>query len=219
MTKNNSYYEIPKTYTVSYFNETEWNKNLTLEELKQQELINESYHLENQAQGKGYGPCGDNDKCSCSCHWKSGCSCVWNYEKVGRKNGEWDEIVGKGSVRAGIGEDGAEVGFEDSKSLFRKKDNFQETNYLSSSAGGAINLGRDNNVSVKGKIGFDLVNYEETDGFKARVGVNLETGGSIGEDGVEIKFLGFGFSLGKKNEISTPFVGVSSNKDDECVVQ
>ena len=101
-----------------------------------------------------------------------------------------------------------EVGFEDSKSIFRKKNSYEETKYLSSSAGGTINLSRDN-VSVKGKVGFDIVNYESEDGFQARLGLSAETGASIGEDGVEIKFLGTGFSLGKKNEISTPLGRVS----------
>lgn len=52
------------TATVSYFNEAEWNKDLTKESLEQQELINNSYQSEIDNQEKGYGPCFDY---SCRC--------------------------------------------------------------------------------------------------------------------------------------------------------
>lgn len=60
MPKINPYYipKLPDTATVSYFNEAEWNKDLTPEELKQQEAIEASYIAEWEEWGKiaGYGP-------------------------------------------------------------------------------------------------------------------------------------------------------------------
>ena len=62
MTNNDINKYIPEsvkkpTFTVSYFNESEWNKNLTPEELKQQELVSASYQNEIDSQERGYGPC------------------------------------------------------------------------------------------------------------------------------------------------------------------
>jgi len=60
MPKNNPYYipKLPETATISYFDESEWNKDLTPEELKQQEALEASYIAEWEEWGKiaGYGP-------------------------------------------------------------------------------------------------------------------------------------------------------------------
>ena len=65
MVNNNHPVDIPKTYTVSYFNENEWNKDLTPQEIAQQQELTD---LQNQLGGneKGYGPCSwDNPDCEC----------------------------------------------------------------------------------------------------------------------------------------------------------
>jgi len=48
----------------------------------------------------------------------------------------------------------------------------------------------------------------------ARIGINADTGGSVGPGGVEAKFLGFGVSLGKKTGFSTPLGELSFEFDD-----
>ena len=53
---------------------------------------------------------------------------------------------------------------------------------------------------------------------EARVGLNVDTGGKINDDGLEAKLFGFGFNVGKKNGISVPLGGFSVDKDD-CIIQ
>jgi hypothetical protein len=110
-----------------------------------------------------------------------------------------------------------ELETEQSISLFKRRNGQEEAKFISPTAGGTISFDGDE-ISAKAKVGVDLVSYENTDGLKARVGVNIDTGGSIGDNGIEAKFLGFGISLGKKNGISTPFFEVSK-EDDNCVIQ
>ncbi|RHZ36419.1 hypothetical protein [endosymbiont GvMRE of Glomus versiforme] len=76
-------------------------------------------------------------------------------------------------------------------------------------------------VTAKARAGVDLINAsKEIDGGRvnARVGINADTGGSVGPGGVEAKFLGFGVSVGKKTGLSSPFGEVSVESDD-CVIQ
>lgn len=76
-------------------------------------------------------------------------------------------------------------------------------------------------ATAKARAGVDLVNLnKEIDGGRVnlRAGLNVDTGGSVGPGGVEVKFLGFGVSAGKKTGVSTPFGGVSVESDD-CVIQ
>ena len=54
MTEKN--YEIPKTYTVSYFNETEWNKDLTPEEINKNNELSELEYQDRLLNGPQYGP-------------------------------------------------------------------------------------------------------------------------------------------------------------------
>ena len=58
MVNNNHPVDIPKTYTVAYFDEVEWSKGLNPQEIAQQQELAD---LQNQllSQEKGYGPCGD----------------------------------------------------------------------------------------------------------------------------------------------------------------
>ena len=55
-------------------------------------------------------------------------------------------------------------------------------------------------------------------GGRERLGVNADTGGSISNDGIEGKFLGFGLSVGKQTGISAP-VGEVKFKTDDCTIQ
>jgi hypothetical protein len=129
----------------------------------------------------------------------------------------YEEGSSKGSLEYKVGLGGAELELKNSASIYVEKTNDDETNYFNFSEGNKIGI-TPNGIDLKTKKGFDVVSYENKDGFQARIGVNLETGGSIGEDGVEVKFLGFGFSLSKKNGISFG-VGEISGKNDDCVVQ
>jgi hypothetical protein len=56
MVNNNHPVDIPKTYTVSYFNENEWNKDLTQQEIAQQQELTD---LQNQLGEfeSAVGPC------------------------------------------------------------------------------------------------------------------------------------------------------------------
>ena len=75
--------KLPETYTVSYFNENEWSKDLSLEELKQQELINASYQSEINSEEKGYGP---NPHCG-ACHSRPHEQLMWTLVNYSI---EWD---------------------------------------------------------------------------------------------------------------------------------
>ena len=91
-----------------------------------------------------------------------------------------------------------------------------KSRFIGVSSGGSASLNKDG-LELKGKLGIDVMNYEDKD-VQVRVGLNADTGGSITNDGIEGKFLGFGASLGKKTGISTPFGEVKVNTDD-CIVQ
>ena len=64
------------------------------------------------------------------------------------------------------------------------------------------------------KAGVDLVNVKSGP-VHARIGLNVDTETSVGSDGVETKFLGFGVSVGRKTGISTPFGEIKT----DCVIQ
>jgi hypothetical protein len=69
MVNNNHPVDLPKTYTVSYFDEAEWNKDLTPVEIERQQEITD---LQNQLIGeKGYGPCYSSNP-DCTCYTNSG---------------------------------------------------------------------------------------------------------------------------------------------------
>ena len=162
---------------------------------------------------KGYGPCSDDDYCDCSCRWKSDCNHLINYKMYGGEGSGSN----KGSLKYKLDLDGVELKDKISASIRCKKTDYDETNYFNVSAGGSIGLNSEG-VNLGAKAGIDLVKYENENGFKARAGLNVDTGGTVGKDGAEVKFLGFGVSVGKKNGISTPFGEISKSSDD-CVIQ
>lgn len=99
-----------------------------------------------------------------------------------------------------------------SGSLFGYRDSGGEVKVLSGTAGGEI--GRN---GIKGKLSADLYNIK-SDGVQARFGVGVDTGVSV-EDGLEVKAVGFGFSVSDKQVgFSTPLGEVKVDTDD-CVIQ
>ena len=102
--------------------------------------------------------------------------------------------------------------------MLRFKDNSGgEARYFGGSAGGEIGSGADG-VVAKAQAGVDLVSAKKG-GFEGRVGVNVDTGGSIGRGGVEAKVAGVGVSIGKKMGVSTPFGEASVDLEEACVIQ
>ena len=172
------------------------------------------------SEARGYGPCNGRADCKCSCNGIDECSCRLKVELVGYEEsfGDSDLQVGylKSSIKGKLNWDGAEVELKEKRSIFRHKNDYEEARYLGVSSSAKVGLTEDG-FNVKGEAGIDLASYENKDGFKAGVRINADTGVSL-ESGVEVKFLGFGVSLGKKNGISTPLGGISKT-DDNCVIQ
>ena len=54
--KNNNIYELPKTETISYFDEAKWNKDLSVEELTKNEQLAELIYQDRLLHGAQYGP-------------------------------------------------------------------------------------------------------------------------------------------------------------------
>ena len=100
--------------------------------------------------------------------------------------------------------------------LASMRDSGQEARYLGASAGGKIKANLEG-INLKGEAGLIYHEYK-SDGLYARTGINADTGVSIDSEGVELKAIGFGFSVGKKTGISTPFFTISKDTDD-CVIQ
>ena len=200
MTNNN----LPETYTVSYFNESEWNKELSLEELKQQELINVSYQSEINSEEKGYGPC-RNTSCGCFCP-KTECDCG-NPEFSIHKDG--GKKIGNGTASGGVGLGGNAVSGDVDFTIYR------DTKSNGDLKIGTVSVGAD---LVNGGFGgavrasANIASFK-SDGVEVKAGLNLDTGASISANGLELKLAGFGISIGEKMEISTIAGGVS------CVIQ
>jgi hypothetical protein len=56
-------------------------------------------------------------------------------------------------------------------------------------------------------------------GFQGRIGVDVGSGFTVGDGGVEVKAGGFGVSVGKKMGFSTPFAEVSLDLEETCSIQ
>ena len=80
---------------------------------------------------------------------------------------------------------------------------------------GTVSAGLDivNGLGDTAKASANLINFK-TDGVE-----NLDTGGSISSNGLELKVAGFGVSIGKKLEISTIGGDVSKDMGEDCVIQ
>lgn len=157
--------------------------------------------------GKGYGPC-VNSLCGCDCSSRE-CTCK-NAEVSTCSEGSFKGANLSVSGRARKEE--IDVGGELSGSLFRIKDHTGDARFFSRSVRGEIN--KDN---IKVSAGANLVEFK-SNGFEGRAGINVDSGISTSSDTFETKVAGFGFSVGKKNGISTPFGEIKIDKD-ECVIQ
>lgn len=170
------------------------------------EHIANSYEDEYQAQGKGVGPC-RNTLCGCSCS-KDVCDCG-NLE--GSIYGKDNWKVGNATASGNTGLDGNSVSADGDFSLYRDTRMDGDVKVGTFSAGfDAVNGG----LGCKAKFGANAVNIK-SNGWEAKAGLNLDTGGGISSDGIEFKVLGAGVNVGKKMEVSTPFGGVSK----DCVIQ
>ena len=99
-----------------------------------------------------------------------------------------------------------------SASTFNYRHRDCEMKFLSGTAGSELNRG-----GIQGKLSADLCNFK-SGGVQARVGVGVDTGVSA-EGGLEVKAIGFGFSVGKQTGISTPFGEIKVDTEDKCVIQ
>ncbi|CAB5357334.1 hypothetical protein RhiirA5_436051 [Rhizophagus irregularis] len=95
-------------------------------------------------------------------------------------------------------------------SVYRYCDGNTDLKVLSTGVGAKAAANATDGVKAKLEVGVDLVNCE-SGGFKSRIGLNADTGGSIGPNGIEAKVVGVGFKLGREMGLSTPFGEVSFN--------
>jgi hypothetical protein len=89
-----------------------------------------------------------------------------------------------------------------SSTLFRAKDESVDIKFLSAAAESKVGKDKDS-VSYMEKVGVNLIEAD-IKGFKAKVGINLDTGVSVNNDTIEAKYEGFGFKVGKEISLSTP---------------
>jgi len=153
---------------------------------------------------KGYGPC-KNTLCGCFCP-KTECDCknpkFSFYERDGLK-------IGNATASGSVGLGGNALSGDADFTLYRDSKRDGDIKF------GTVSLGAD---LVNGGLGggvrasANVVNLK-TSGVEVKVGLNLDTGGSISANGLEFKVAGFGISIGEKLEISTIAGGVA------CVIQ
>ncbi|GBB87676.1 hypothetical protein RclHR1_14160002 [Rhizophagus clarus] len=93
-------------------------------------------------------------------------------------------------------------------SVYRYSDGDEDLKLLNSKLGVKAGANVIDGLKAKCEVHLDLLDYENG-GFKSRVGLNADTGGSIGPEGVEAKVAGIGFKLGKEIGVSMPFGEVS----------
>ena len=225
--------KLPETSTVSYY-DVETDQNLTFEEWNQLNSTNNSDKttvinksgVNFRSEKDGYGPC-KNALCGCDCSSYS-CSCAnasmkvgsWgpNFDFKGRRwkddidpyNDDLNEAIIKSAAQA-IGNPKRGASGQVSGSFFGYSDEGGEVKILGGSASGQVS-----SKALIGRATADLYNVK-SQGVQVRVGVGVDTGISL-EDGFEAKAIGFGFSVGKKTGISTPFGEIKFDTDD-CVIQ
>lgn len=212
MTQKNPYLintKLPETSTVSYY-DVDTDQNLTFEEWNKlnQNSSSEIRVIKSgsnfRSEKEGYGPC-KNTLCGCFCS-KDECDCRNPEGSIYKKN-NWK--VGNATASGGIGWGGHSISGDVDVSAFRKTWQNADLKVGTVSAGG---------YAVDGGLGYgvrasaDVMSFK-ADGVELRAGFNLDTGAGITDDGIEVKFLGAGITIGKKLEISTPAGGVA------CVIQ
>ncbi|CAG8748550.1 14552_t:CDS:2, partial [Cetraspora pellucida] len=74
-----------------------------------------------------------------------------------------------------------------------------------------------NSTGAEVRVGVDVASVK-VGAVETQLRPNVDTGATVGTDGVEVKAAGFGFSVGKKTGISTPLGELAVDADD-CVIQ
>ena len=213
---NNKYVpQVPKTYEQFVLEEQQ----LTPEQ--QQDLYPELEH-EDISEQNGYGP-GDGVKGqhlikSFNNEWGETYD-LWDEEISGYSDSDGFKTVTNStsaSISTGVGGVLASGGISHTSHSISGDFNSGETKFghysLKAEAGAGLG-----GATAKVRAGIDVINATaNTDAGKvnARIGINADTGGSVGPGGVEAKFLGFGVSLGKKTGFSTPLGELSFEFDD-----
>jgi len=155
---------------------------------------------------RGYGPC-RHSLCGCHCP-KNKCDCNNPETSIYR---EGDKKVGNASVSGGIGLGGHSISGDAEFSLYR------EARYDGEIKIGTVSTGIDmvdGGLGLHVKAGANVINFK-SNGVEAKAGLNVDTGAGISSDGLELKLAGFGFTIGRKMEVSTIAGGVSV----DCVIQ
>jgi hypothetical protein len=94
-------------------------------------------------------------------------------------------------------------------SLYKYSDNDGDIRLLSGRAGAKAAANIFDGLKAKAEARYDLIDVETKVGLKSRVGISIDTGGSIGSNGVEAKVAGFGLKVGKEIGLSTPIGEIS----------
>ena len=140
----------------------------------------------------------------------------WDAEASAHDGGGWKTSSFATSSGASAGVGGVIASGSADYSIFRAGNDF-DVKIGKLSGGGEIGAGL-GGITAKAQLGADAINLEK-DGFQIRAGVNVDTGATIGPGGVELKAGGFGFSVGKKMGVSTPFGEIAVDTEEACVVQ
>jgi len=131
---------------------------------------------------------------------------------VGKKDGAdtWGRSEASADAEFGVGGAIAEAGV--SGTIYARNDPDGVVEVGKAELGGGLGAGP-GGVKAKVDAGIDLVRSRtkigENQELKANFGLNANTGGEIGVDGVSASFLGFGGSIGRETGIATPFGGFS----------
>ncbi|CAG8778697.1 17307_t:CDS:1, partial [Cetraspora pellucida] len=93
--------------------------------------------------------------------------------------------------------------------LFRVHDKCEDADLklVTASAEASSKIDKDG-IKDMVRVGINLVESEYK-GLKSKIGINLDTGFSVDKNGVEVKFEGLGFKVGKEIGVSTPLGEVS----------
>jgi len=131
---------------------------------------------------------------------------------VGIKDGDdsWGRSEASADAELGVGGAIAEAGV--SGTIFAKSNQDGVVEVGKAELGGGLGAGP-GGVKAKVDAGVDLVRARgkigENQEIKANLGLNANTGGEVGVDGVSATFLGWGGSIGRETGIATPFGGLS----------
>ncbi|CAG8470373.1 6565_t:CDS:1 [Ambispora gerdemannii] len=112
------------------------------------------------------------------------------------------------SAGARFGTGGIRANAKAGASLLRHNNGNGDIKFLNAEARAEVVMGA--SFTATAKAGINLINAE-TKAVKGNIGVNVDTGASIGPDGMGAKVAGFGITIGKEMGVSTPFGGISIN--------